>query len=187
VKQGRHLYTEILLLEQREALEVPLIAAIQSKESFVEKAQIMVDVFYNKAPQTLMKRVNSLAKLWHTLHGLGVRFPCNEEQFYMFLKGESSRKAPASRLKAFFESLVFCRHVLGVESLQQVVCSRRCFGASSNAALSCPRQVEPFSVPQLRKLHEVLRNGPELWDQAMSGMVLFCVLWQITLVGLTTR
>ena len=163
------------MLEQWEAPDVPLIAAIQSKETFVEKAQIMVDVFYNKAPQTLMKRVNSLAKLCHTLHGLGVRFPCNEEQFYMFLKGESSRKAPASRLKAFFESLVFCRHVLGVESLQQVLCSRRCLGASSNAALSCPRQAEPFSVPQLRKLHEVLRNGPELWDQPMSGMVLFCV------------
>ena len=122
-----------------------------------------------------MKRVNSLAKLCNTLHGLVVRFPCNEEQFYMFLNGESSRKAPASRLKAFFESLVFCRHVLGVESLQQVVCSRRCLGASSSTALSCPRQAEPFSVPQLRKLHEVLRNGPELWDQVMSGMVLFCV------------
>ena len=35
----------IFLLEQWEAPEVPLIAAIQSKESFVEKAQIMVDVF----------------------------------------------------------------------------------------------------------------------------------------------
>ena len=75
----------------------------------------------------------------------------------------------------FVESLVFCRHVLGVESLQQVICSRRCLGASSNAALSCPRQAEPFSVPQLRRFHEVLRNGPELWDQVMSGMVLFCV------------
>ena len=165
----------ILLLEQWEAPEAPLIAAIQNKESFVEKAQIMVDVFYNKAPQTLMKRVNSLAKLCHSLHGLGVRFPCNEEEFYLFLKGEASRKAPASRLKAFFESLVFCRHVLGVESLQQVVCSRRCLGASASTALSCLRQAEPFSVPQLRKLHEVLRNGPELWDQVMSGMVLFCV------------
>ena len=165
----------ILLLEQWEAPEAPLITAIQNKESFVEKAQIMVDVFYNKAPQTLMKRVNSLAKLCHSLHGLGVRFPCNEEEFYLFLKGEASRKAPASRLKAFFESLVFCRHVLGIESLQQVVCSRRCLGASASTALSCPRQAEPFSVPQLRKLHEVLRNGPELWDQMMSGMVLFCV------------
>jgi len=142
-----------------------LIAAIQSKESFVEKAQIMVDVFYNEAPQTLMKRVNSLTKLCNTLHGLGVRFPCNEEQFYLFLKGESSRKASASRLKAFFESLVFCRHVLSVESLQQVVCSRRCLGALSSTALSCPRQAEPFSVPQLRKLHEVLRSGPELWNK----------------------
>ena len=84
-------------------------------------------------------------------------------------------KVPASRLKAYFESLVFSRHVLGIEQLQQVIDSRRCLGASSSFALTCPRQAEPFSVPQLRKLHEVLRNGPELWDQVMSGMTLFCV------------
>ena len=165
----------ILLIEQWEAKDVPLLEALHSKTSFVERAQILVDVFYNKAPQTLLKRVSSLARLCSTLQAQGIGFPCTEEQFYLFLKHETALKVPASRLKAYFESLVFSRHLLGVEQLQQVIDSRRCLGASSSFAPTCPRQAEPFSVPQLRKLHEVLRNGPELWDQVMSGMILFCV------------
>ena len=165
----------ILLLEQWEPREVPLLEALHSKASFVDRAQILVDVFYNKAPQTLLKRVNSLAKLCSTLQEQGIAFPCTEEQFYSFLKHETELKAPASRLKAFFESIVFSRHVLGVEPLQQIISSRRCLGAASNFALGCPNQAEPFSVLQLQRLHEVLRDGPELWDQAMSGMILFCV------------
>ena len=165
----------ILLLEQWEPRDVPLLEALHSKDSFVERAQILVDVFYNKAPQTLLKRVNSLAKLCSTLQAQGIAFPCTEEQFYFFLKHETELKAPASRLKAFFESIVFSRHVLGVEPLQTIVTSRRCLGASSNFSLGCPKQAEPFSVMQLQRLHEVLRDGPELWDQVMSGMILFCV------------
>ena len=165
----------ILLLEQWGTKEVPLLEALHSKSSFVERAQILVDVFYNKAPQTLLKRVNSLAKMCSTLQAQGIQFPCTEEQFYFFLKHETELKAPASRLKAFFESIVFSRHVLGVESLQAIVTSRRCLGASSNFSLGCPKQAEPFNVMQLQRLHEVLRDGPELWDQVMSGMILFCV------------
>ena len=165
----------ILLLEQWETRDVPLLEALHSKSSFVERTQILVDVFYNKAPQTLLKRVNSLAKLCRTLQAQGIGFPCAEEQFYFFLKHETELKAPASRLKAFFESIVFSRHVLGVEPLQAIVTSRRCLGASSNFSLGCSKQAEPFSVMQLQRLHEVLRDGPELWDQVMSGMILFCV------------
>ena len=39
-----------------------LIAALHNCKTFKEKAQILVDVFYNKSPQTLMKRVNSLQR-----------------------------------------------------------------------------------------------------------------------------
>ena len=164
----------VVLLDQWDAGENHLLLTLQSKTTFVEKAQILVDVFFNKAPQTLMKRVNSLVKLCSTLRGLEVGFPCTEEQFYGFLKNESSLKAPASRLKAFFEAIVFSRHVLGIEALQNIVSSRRCLGASLKSALTCPRQAMPFSVIQLRRFHEILRSGEELWDRAMCGMILFC-------------
>ena len=164
----------VVLLDQWDAGENHLLLTLQSKATFVEKGQILVDVFFNKGPQTLMKRVNSLVKLCSTLRGLGVVFPCTEEQFYGFLKSEINLKAPASRLKAFFEAIVFSRYVLGIETLQNIVSSRRCLGASLKSALTCPRQAMPFTVVQLRRFHEILRSGEELWDRAMCGMILFC-------------
>ena len=139
-----------------------------------KRAQILVDVFYNKAPQTL-KRVNSLQKLCNALREDNVRFPCSEEQFYNFLKQESVRGAPASRLKSFFEALVFVRYVLGVESLQLLTESRRCSGAAFSRSLSCPKQADPFTVKQLQTFHTVLRESEEIWNRVMAGMILFCV------------
>jgi len=46
-----------------------LVTALHSCSTFKEKAQILVDVFYNKAPQTLMKRVNSLQKICSAFEG----------------------------------------------------------------------------------------------------------------------
>ena len=164
----------VALLSSWDPDSAMLVHAVQQQESFKDKAQILVDVFFNKAPQTLMKRVNSLSKLCGTLAEQGTQFPCDEDTFYKFIKHESQRGAPSSRLKAFFESVVFSRHVLGIECLQRLIDSRRCLGAVSQKSLTCPRQATPFSVPQLRRLHEVLRDGDEIWDRAMAGMVLFC-------------
>ena len=151
-----------------------LLVALQKQDSFTAKAQIMVDVFFNKAPQTLIKRVNSICKLCSTMAEMGTGFPCTEEEFYQFLKRESQQGAPAARLKAYFEAAVFVRHVLGIESLQKLIDSRRCLGAVSQKCMSCPRQASPFAVLQLKRFHEVLREGDELWDRAMAGMILFC-------------
>ena len=122
-----------------------------------------------------MKRVNSLSKLCNSLAVKGLSFPCKEDEFYQFLKSESESGAPSSRLKACFEAVVFARHVLGMDPLQTLVNSRRCLGAASRQGPACPRQASPFTVVQLTRLHEVLREGPEMWDRAMAGMLLFCI------------
>ena len=85
-----------------------------------------------------MKRVNSLQRLCNALQEDGIRFPCSEEQFYNFLKQETGRGAPSSRLKSFFEALVFVRYVLGVDVLQALTESRRCTGAAFTRSLNCP-------------------------------------------------
>ena len=46
----------VAILDSWTADGILLVQALQSKESFTEKAQILVDVFFNKAPQTLMKK-----------------------------------------------------------------------------------------------------------------------------------
>jgi hypothetical protein len=165
----------VAVLDACEAGDNLLLLSLQCKTSFTEKAQILVDVFFNKAPQTLMKRVNSLSKLCNSLAVRGLSFPCKEDEFYQFLKSESETGAPSSRLKACFEAVVFARHVLGMESLQTLVNSRRCLGAASQQGPTCPRQASPFTVAQLKRLHDVLREGPEMWNRAMAGMLLFCI------------
>ena len=152
-----------------------LVDALHGCPTFKEKAQILVDVFYNKAPQTLIKRVNSLQRFCKALQEEGAKFPCNEEQFYSFLKQESAKGAPTSRLKSCFEALVFVKFILGVESLHELTESRRCAGAAFSKQLSCPRQANPFTVKQLQVFHQVLRESEEVWNRVMAGMILFCV------------
>ena len=152
-----------------------LVDALHGCHTFKEKAQILVDVFYNKAPQTLIKRVNSLQKFCKALQEDGVKFPCSEEQFYSYLKQESAKGAPTSRLKSVFEALVFVRYILGVERLHELTESRRCTGAAFSKNLSCPRQADPFTVKQLQAFHKVLRESEEVWNRVMAGMILFCV------------
>ena len=165
----------VALLDSWDADNSAVAKTLQDLQTFSEKAQILVDIFFNKAPQTLMKRVNSLLRVTERLHVQGVKFPCSEEQFYRFLKSEAQSSCAASRLKSFFEAVVFARHVLGVHSLQAIVESKRCLGAASSLLASHPLQADPFTVNQLEILHGILREGCEPWDRAMAGMLLFCV------------
>ena len=152
-----------------------VVCEIKKRVGFQSKAQILVDIFYNKAPSTLFKRVNSLGRLTNYLLKAGSFFPCNESQLYEFLCKERDLGAPASRLKATIEAIVFCRHVLGIEALDQCISSRRCAGAASSQKPHVLKQAPPFSVEHLKVFHYVLFNGKETWDSIFSGMVLFCV------------
>eukprot|EP00435_Cladocopium_sp_Y103_P063051 s1132_g24.t1 len=165
----------VALIDHWEPGDSMLLNAIRAKSNFTDKAQILVDVFYNKAPQTLIKRVNSLNRLCSELSLRGQKFPCDEDELYVYLKREASAGAPASRMKACFEAVVFARHILGLEALQQVVTSKRCLGAASSSLQKNPNQAQPFTVRQLQILHEKLRSASEIWDRAMSGMLLFCI------------
>ena len=50
----------VALVEQWHVGDSVLLQSLHNKRTFTEKAQILGDVFYNKAPQTLIKRANSL-------------------------------------------------------------------------------------------------------------------------------
>ena len=151
-----------------------VVAEIKSKPDFRAKAQILVDIFYNKAPSTLYKRVNSLGRLTKFLNETGSIFPCTEDELYSFLCKERSNGAPPSRLKAVMEALAFCRHVLGIEALEPCIGSRRCLGASSNQGPHVVKQAPPFKVDHLLVFHKVLFDGKGIWDSVFAGMILFC-------------
>ena len=53
-----------------------VVETILSKPSFTERAQIVVDIFYNKSPATLLKRCNSLGRLCNAMSRDSQVFPC---------------------------------------------------------------------------------------------------------------
>lgn len=154
---------------------VKIVECLNIEENFKCRAQILVDIFYNKAPATLMKRCRSLCRMTNYFIDRGMTYPCNESQCYMYFTVERSNGAPPSRLKGCFEAMVFARHVLGVTEFQEIIESRRCVGACGGDHTRILNQAEPLTVSQLRKLHAILNNDDQMWNRMFAGMCLFCV------------
>ena len=151
-----------------------LIRTVLSGETFKEQSQVLVDVFYNKAPATLLKRCSGLNRITCDLNKLGIDFPCSEPVFYDFMCRQRAEGAPASRLKSCFESVVFCRHVLGLSELDDCINSRRCLGVTARSIHDKVRQASPLRVEHLQYLHKRIHTDPDVWNKAFIGMVFFC-------------
>lgn len=152
-----------------------IIGLIQGKSDFKAQCQIVVDVLYNKAPSTLLKRCNSIGRLVNDLHKQGLNFPCTEEELYGHLTRQREAGAPPSRLKSLLEAITFVRHIFGVTTLEDCVKSRRCMGVATPKELEITRQAPPLRVEHLKALHHVMENEEDPWNIAFTGMVLFCV------------
>ena len=154
--------------------EVQVVSQIFGREGFKEQAQVLVDIFYNKAPSTILKRCRSMSKMTNYFVDRGRQFPCGEPDIYEFLCVERSNGAPSSRLKGYIEALTFCRHILGVVTFDDATCSRRCQGVAALDLNQSVRQADPLNVKQLEVLHHILFNDDQLWNRVFCGMLLFC-------------
>lgn len=99
-------------------------------------------------------------------------FPPSEQALYDFFILERNGGAPPSRLKSYMEGLNFCRHILSMHELCNVVDSRRCMGATNSDVPHVVSQAEPLKVDELRRLHDILLTG-EVWDRVFAGAILF--------------
>ena len=136
------------------------------------KLTLLADVFRGRAPATLLKRVRSVEKMCSAF-GMG-NFPPDEPAVYKFLTAERNSGAPPSRLKGCLEALSFCRHVLSMDQLGQVVQSRRCIGATTAEVPGVVAQAAPLKVEELKTLHLRLLTG-DTWDKIFVGAILFAV------------
>ena len=154
---------------------VDIVKALQHRTSQKEQFQIIVDIFYNKAPSTLMKRVRSLSRVTNYCLDRGISFPCTENQMYDFLCAERESGAAPSRMKSVLEACVFSRHILGVTEMNPIISSRRCSGTTASDVNKVIKQSTPLTVDQLKLLHQVLSSDEEPWNRAFAGMCLFCI------------
>ena len=153
--------------------EVRVVAAVSKGVDFKNQCQVLVDIFYNKAPSTLLKRCASLSRLTNFLHDDDCTFPCSEEVLYRFFNIQRSGGAPASRLKSILEALVFARHVLGVTELDECINSRRCFGVTCKSVGATLKQATPLKVSQLLYLHKRQITDTDVWNRLFIGALFF--------------
>ena len=157
--------------------EIQIVRILRSQDDLQQQLQTIVDIFYNKAPSTLMKRARSLARVTNYFNDRGLSFPCTETepQMYTYLREERDGGAPGSRLKGVLEAVVFSRHVLGVIEFDEIMKSRRCSGAAYVGGNHVIRQSTPLTVKQIVRFHEVLKNDEQIWNRLFAGMALFCI------------
>ena len=154
--------------------DVKIVQQIFELEGFQAQAQVIVDIFYNRAPSTILKRCRSMSRMTNYFVDRGRKFPCGEAHIYEFLCVERENGAPTSRLKGFIEALTFCRHVLGVVEFEDSTVSRRCQGVASLDVSHVVMQADPLTVKQLSTLHKTLFEDAEIWNRVFAGMLLFC-------------
>ena len=132
------------------------------------------DLLGHKAPATLRKRYRSLLSYDVFLRSRSILFPGSEEIFYAFLCFLRDEGKPASTRKAVLEAITFARFVLGIPELALLGESKRCHGSARRRDFKARVQASPFTVDELCKLHKILFEDPEPWNQLMAGSLLFC-------------
>ena len=86
-----------------------LVDALHGCPTFKEKAQILVDVFYNKAPQTLIKRVNSLQRFCKALQRRRSEIPLQRGTVLLLPETGVSKGSSHFAFEVMFRSLGFCQ------------------------------------------------------------------------------
>ena len=108
-----------------------LVCRLGEMRNEAEVFDMFAHVFSGRAPVTVRKRGMAILKLCDYLEENNLeRFPMKELTCYRFMCLQQSEGAPASRLQGMIQALTFCRHVLDVVELQEVLDSKRCQGVS---------------------------------------------------------
>ena len=149
------------------SVNVKVVEQMVMQDGFQAQAQLLVDIFYNRAPSTIMKRCRSMARITNYFVDRGRKFPCNESQIYEFMCVERENGAPSSRLNGYIEAMTFCRHVLGVTEFEEATVSRRCQGVAALDVNHKVHQADPLTVRQLAALHKVLFEDVEIWNRVL--------------------
>ena len=82
---------------------------------------------------------------------------------------------PRSHLKGILEALNFTAFVIGVESLEPVVKSRRCRGVARGQKQTVRKPASALTVAELERLRDAALNDPDVWNRLFAGSCLMAV------------
>ena len=150
--------------------------AAQSPEG-IEIVSAVVGV---KSPATLMKRANALLSFlrWVDKEGHHVENAFEESVVWMYLSHLKEISAAPTRGATMMSALRFARFVLGFDSLEAAVASRRLLGISDTmmASKRLLRQSLVLTVTQVTGLHSALRSSSlHCMDKAVVAYLLIAL------------
>lgn len=130
-----------------------------------------------RSANTLLARANALLSFLRFVADKSIDDvnPFVEEVAWRYFRHLGDAGAAATRQASTLSAFRFGFHVLGIESLEHVIKSRRLIGSSeiaySNKRLL--RQALPLTTTQLKMLHEVLRSETHhIMDRALAAYLL---------------
>ena len=161
-KIGRDIHDEIL---------------IGSDDGYID--ELLTDVFGVKSPNTLLKRASSIIKYlyWHAEQYEDSGFPLTERAVYEYFRYLEASNSGATASTSFREAVRFCKHIMGLDSADVVLESRKISGAaqrhfSQKRLLS---QAPVLTVSDVKELERICVQGSCKMDRYISGAFLICV------------
>ena len=150
---------------------------IGSDDSYID--ELLTDVFGVKSPNTLLKRAGSIIKYmhWHAEQYEDSGFPLTERAVYEYFRYLEASNAGATASTSFREAVRFCKHIMGLDSADVVLDSRKISGAaqrhfSKKRLLS---QAPVLTVSDVIELERICAQANCVMDRYISGVFLICV------------
>ena len=133
-----------------------------------------------RSPNTVVKRANSLLSFlrWVAKTGIDEVNPFVEQVIWGYFQHLRNTEAAATKADSSLSAFRFAFYVLGFDSLEHVVCSRRLVGAAEImlSGKRLLRQSLALTVHQVKCLHMALRDKKRHpTDRALVGYLLFCL------------
>ena len=133
-----------------------------------------------RSPYTITKRANSLMSFlqWFSKSPEPGQSPFTEEVIWRYLSHLKDSGAPPTKGESFMSAARFARYVLGFDSLDTAINSRRLVGICELMAAGkrILKQAKVLQVSQVLKLHHLLRD-PEahVCDRAICAYMLLAL------------
>jgi hypothetical protein len=165
-----------LILEMFEVCAVgqELLSSCLEAAGDAKLRQVLADTFAGKANSTLNKRAASMIKYisWCRSEGLPP-FPLEETTAYGYVS--SLAGGAASTARSFVQALNFCKGVLGLQGVSELMRSRRIAGSAQNQYTKKPplEQRDPLTLSQVQALESMACKAPSCQDRAAAGAFCF--------------
>lgn len=139
---------------------------------------ILRDVFGNKSPRTANKRASTMLALfaWLDKRNLCV-WPVRSDYVAAYINESSKGGAGSTRGKTLMEAFRFCKHVMRLPDLDEVIDDPVLSGRVRrlDAARGTIKQSRPLTLAEVKFIEEFMMSDMDVFDRYIAGCILFAI------------